>query len=99
MEVMMDDYGVLKVENTTTGNFDYPIFVDGTVYYERPEIWSEEFKSKVKHGLSRKSEKSLAAVPLQYAKYKSGTPEPKHAVEITDIEESEVEALVPEHLR
>jgi len=111
MEIMMDDYGVLKVENTTTGSFDYPIFIDGTVYYERPEIWSEEFKSKVKRGLSRKSEKMLEAawspdadayvapIPLQYSKYKSRTPEPKTSVKLGDIEEAEVEALVPKHLR
>jgi len=104
MEIMMDDYGVLKVENTTTGSFDYPIFIDGVVHYERPEIWSEAFKSKVQRGLSRKSEKMLdaayaAPVPLQYSKYKSGTPEPKTSVLSNMEDEAEVEALVPEHLR
>jgi len=104
MEIMMDDYGVLKVENTTTGRFDYPIYVDGTVYYEKPEVWSEAFKSKVHRGLARKSKKMLDAafgspIPLQYSKYKSGTPEPKTSVLSNTEDEAEVEALVPEHLR
>ncbi len=102
-EIMIDDYGVLKVENTSTGSFDYPIYVDGVVYFERPEIWSEDFKSKVQRGLSRKSEKRLASSPLQYSKYKSGTPEPKTSVELdteSKLEEDlEVESRVPAHLR
>tara|TARA_Y100000593_G_C4298968_1_gene332270 strand:- start:1456 stop:1791 length:336 start_codon:yes stop_codon:yes gene_type:complete len=111
MEKMIDDYGVLKIENTKTGNFDYPIYVnhgDGKeeLILNQPDSWTSEFKAKICRGLARRERKrfesgfrpenQLLQAPLDYAKYKPNTPEPTKSVNTEDFE---VEERVPVEFR